>query len=213
MTTLLLIRHGQSQANLTRHFAGHFDPALTELGLKQAACTADFLVTNYPITAVYSSDLKRAFQTGEAVAEKLSLPVRKDAGLREIYAGAWEGKTFDQISAQFPEEYHCWLTDVGHCRPTGGESTAELALRMEDALRRIAEENPDSVVAVATHAMAIRALRSRVSGVGVDGMKDIPWTVNASVTELHYENGEFALGKIGQAEHLQDLRTEMPANV
>ena len=213
MTTLLLIRHGQSQANLTRTFAGHFDPALTALGLKQAACTGEFLVANYPITAVYSSDLKRAFQTGEAVAQKLALPIHKDPGLREIYAGQWEGKTFDQIAAQFSEEYHCWMTDIGHCRPNGGESTAELALRMEDTLRRIAEENPNGVVAVATHAMAIRALRSRVSGVGEEGMKDIPWTVNASVTELHYENGQFALGKIGQAEHLHDLRTDMPANV
>lgn len=213
MTTLLLIRHGQSLANLARYFAGHTDPVLTELGLRQAECTAEFLVSRYPISAVYSSDLQRAYQTGAAVAEKLALPIHKDTGLREIYAGEWEGKTFDRIQAQFTEDYRCWMTDIGHCRPTGGESTAELLARAEESLRRIGEENPNATVAVATHATVIRVLQSKFSGVGLDGMKDVPWIVNASVTELHYDNGRFALGRIGQAEHLNDLRTDMPANV
>ena len=213
MTTLLLIRHGESLANLSRYFAGHKDPALTPLGLRQAECTAAFLAARYPICKVYSSDLKRAFQTGEAVAEKLSLPVCQDRDLREIYAGQWEGKTFDELREQFPEDYHQWLTDIGYCCPTGGESAAQLLARVAAALHRIAEENPDSVVAVATHATVIRAIQSKLSGVGLAGMKDVPWVVNASVTELHYENGQFTLGKIGQAEYLKDLRTDMPANV
>ena len=213
MTTLLLIRHGQSEANLTRYFAGHTDPALTELGLRQANCTADFLAANSPIAAVYSSDLKRAYQTGLAVAEKLHLPITADENLREIYSGQWEGLMFDQIKEQFSDDYHCWMTDIGNCRPTGGEKAGELLARVEAALRKIAGEKPDAVVAVATHATAIRAIQSKVSGVGLAGMKDVPWVVNASVTELCYENGVFSLGKIGQAEHLQDLRTDMPANV
>lgn len=213
MTTLLLIRHGQSLANLSRYFAGHTDPVLTDLGLRQAACTADFLARRYPISAVYSSDLKRAYQTGAAVAEKLALPMHQETGLREIYAGQWEGKTFDQIREQFAADYHCWMTDIGHCRPTGGESAAELLQRVEETLGRIGEENPHAVVAVATHATVIRVVQSKISGVGLDGMKDVPWVVNASVTELCYEDGQFSLGKIGQAEHLNDLRTDMPANV
>lgn len=213
MTTLLLIRHGQSLANLTRYFAGHTDPELTELGLHQADSTAEFLLTRYPIRAVYSSDLKRAFQTGEAVARKLGLAVHTDPGLREIFAGQWEGKTFVEIQTEFAKDYHCWMTDIGYCRPTRGESTEELLYRVEGALKRIAEENPDSVVAVATHATVIRVLQSKLSGVGLSGMKNVPWVVNASVTELHYERGQFSLGKIGQAEFLQELRTDMPANV
>lgn len=213
MTTLLLIRHGQSLANLSRYFAGHMDPPLTELGLAQADCTATFVVRQYPVSAVYSSDLKRASQTGAKVAQLLDLPVHTERGLREIYAGQWEGKPFDEIQQHFPQDYHCWLTDIGHCQPTGGESAEALLSRVEETLRRIAEENPDGIVAVATHATAIRAIQSKVSGVGLAGMKDVPWVVNASVTELHYENGQFFLGKIGQAAHLQTLRTDMPANV
>ena len=213
MTTLLLIRHGQSLANLTRFFAGHTDVALTDLGLRQAECTAEFVVSRYPIARVYASDLKRAYQTGEVVARRLHLPIIADENLREIYAGQWEGLPFTEIAEQYPEDYHCWFTDIGHCRPTGGESTEELLERAEMVLEKIAMENPGSVVAVATHATVIRAVQSQISGVGLAGMKDVPWVVNASVTELHYENGKFTLGKIGQAAHLQELRTDMPANV
>lgn len=213
MTTLLLIRHGQSRANLSRYFAGHCDPELTELGLLQARCTADFLAENYPVAAVYSSDLKRAYATGEAVARKQNLPIVVDRDLREIYAGQWEGLSFDEIRQRYAQDYHTWLTDIGNCRPTGGEAASQLLARVESALRRIGDENPNAVVAVATHATAIRAIQSLVSGVGLPGMKDVPWVVNASVTELIYDSGHFALGKVGQAAHLKDLRTDMPANV
>ena len=213
MTTLLLIRHGQSRANLTRFFAGHTDVPLTDLGLRQAECTAEFVLANYAVDRVYSSDLQRAFQTGEAVAKPLGLAVQADSGLREIFAGQWEGKTFDRLWEEYSEDFGRWNSDIGNSQPTGGESVAQLQERMMATLQKIAEENPGSVVAVATHAAAIRSVQCGVSGVGLEGMKDVPWVVNASVTELCYENGQFALGKIGQAAHLESLRTDMPANV
>ena len=213
MTTLLLIRHGESTANLSRCFAGHIDVPLTGLGEKQAACTSEFIVNTYPVDGVYASDLRRAYDTGAAVARRLGLPVRADRLLREIFAGQWEGKPFSELEGNFPEDYHCWRTDIGNCRTTGGESTAELLARAESALRRIAEENPGKTVVVATHATVIRVIQCQVSGMGLGRMKDVPWTVNASVTELMYENGSFSLGKVGQATHLAALKTDMPANV
>lgn len=213
MTTLLLIRHGESQANLSRRFAGHIDVPLTDLGEKQAACTAEFIIHNYLVDGVYASDLRRAFRTGEAVAQRLGLPVIPDEALREIFAGRWEGLPFTEIAEKYPKDYHCWMTDIGHCRTTGGESTAELLERVEGALHRIAQENPGKTIVVATHATVIRVLQCKLSGFGLEKMKDIPWTVNASVTELRYENGAFSLGKVGQYHHLAELKREMPANV
>ena len=60
MTRLLFVRHGQSVANLERYFAGQINPALTELGRRQAECTAEFIAKTYSVDAVYSSDLQRA---------------------------------------------------------------------------------------------------------------------------------------------------------
>ena len=77
MTRLILIRHGQSQANTLSVFAGHTDSPLTELGMEQAERTAAYVAENYEIAAVYSSDLCRASAVGEKVAEKAFERTRK----------------------------------------------------------------------------------------------------------------------------------------
>lgn len=213
MTTLLLIRHGQSEANLARRFAGHWDAPLTELGHQQAACTAAFVADTYSVDAVYASDLCRAFATGEAVAKKTGVAIQPEAGLREIEAGQWEGLAFAQLEEDFSEEFTVWRQDVGNSCPTGGEAVAELAKRVENTLRWIAQSNPGKTVVIATHATPIRSMQWKVSGKPLGYMKEIPWVSNASVTELFYENGEFRLGKIAQDSHMEELKTTLPANV
>lgn len=213
MTTLLLIRHGQSQANLTRCFAGHLDAPLTQLGRQQAACTAEFIVRSYPVDAVYASDLLRAYDTGMAVARLVNLPVLPDADLREIEAGRWEGVPFAELEQAYREDYGVWLRDIGNSRPTGGESVAELAKRFDGALRRIAGENPGKTVVVATHATPIRTVQWKLSGEPLSYMAQIPWVSNASVTELFYKDGAFRLGRVAQDAHLAELKTSLPANV
>ena len=83
MTTLLLIRHGQSVANLENVFGGHLDKPLTELGLRQAQLTADFIKENFAVDAVYASDLMRAYVTGQTTAERFGLTAIPDRQLRD----------------------------------------------------------------------------------------------------------------------------------
>lgn len=213
MTTLLFIRHGQSQANLDGVFAGNYDAELTKLGYEQAERTAQFIAENYNVDAVYASDLVRAFETGKCIAAPFSLPVIPEPGMREIYAGKWEGVTFEDIVKNFPEEFSKWQEDVGNSRCSGGESTRELSERVLSAVTRIAEENDGKTVAVATHATPVRVLQCILSGASFDDMKDIPWVSNASVTEATYDNGEWKLIKIGEDSHMSDLKTTLPVNV
>lgn len=114
MTTLLLIRHGQSEANLQGRFAGQYDSPLTELGHAQARRTAEFIAQNYAVDAVYCSDLQRARATGQHTAARLGLEVISDRGLREIYAGAWEGLPFERMNAEYPEAAYRWRHDIGN---------------------------------------------------------------------------------------------------
>ena len=100
MTTVIFVRHGQSTANLERVFAGHTDAPLTDLGHKQAENTAKFL-KNYPICAIYSSDLARSMQTAEPTGKLHHLPVIPDKELREIYAGEWEGRSYDELMEKY----------------------------------------------------------------------------------------------------------------
>ena len=208
-----MIRHGESQANREGFFAGQTDVPLEEKGLFQARMTADFIVSSYTADKVYASDLRRAYDTGKAVADRLGLEAIPDSRLREIYAGKWQGRKFTDIIAQYSSDYQAWLTDIGNCVCTEGESVAQLGSRVLEALTDIARANPEKTVVIATHATPIRVLQCLLGGHSLDHMKDIPWVSNASVTELTYNEGIWKLEKIGQDSHLSDLKTTFPANV
>ena len=213
MTRLLFVRHGQSDANLNRIFAGQIDPALTELGFRQARVTAKFIAENYRVDAIYSSDLLRAYHTALAASETLGLPITVDRGLREIFAGSWEGRAFDALAEENSPAYRQWFQDIGHAQCPGGEAVAELAERIYQTVRRIAEENEGKTVVLATHASPIRTVQWRSSGEDLGYMQQIPWVSNASVSEFVYENGVLTPVKLSQDAHLADMKTELPSNI
>lgn len=213
MTKLLIIRHGQSEANLQGVFVGHTDSPLSDLGKRQAEATADYIVSNFHIDAVYASDLERAFYTGKTVADRLGLPVTPVSGMREIFAGDWETVKFDTLATQYGEPYQLWLRDIGLARCTNGESAAELQSRIAETLRGIAEANHGKTVVVATHATPIRTFMHHCSGLPLSEMKNTPWVSNASVTVAEYENGVFTIVTPGYDAHLGEMRTALPKNV
>lgn len=213
MTTLLLVRHGLSLANREKFFAGQADVPLLPMGQLQARATGAFLREHYAAHKVYASDLVRAGETGQILAEILGCPLETDKGLREIYAGAWQEKTFDYLTERYPQAYGVWRQDIGKAQCPQGESVAEMGLRVREALTRICRDNPGKTLVIATHATPIRAMESWAKFLDFSRMGELPWVSNASVTELFYEDGVWQLGKVSQDAHLQDLRTVFPANV
>ncbi len=209
---LYLIRHGESETNRTKQFTGQTDVALTELGLRQAACVAGFFQT-IPLNAVYASDLSRAMDTARPTAQQHGLAVQPEPDLREVYAGEWEGHTFEELPGLFPEGFRLWRDNIGTSRCTGGESMAEAVERADAALRRIAAQHPDDTVAVASHGGIIRGLIALWTLGSVAAMRDIEWSPNASVTEAVFENGEFRVLRTGMTEHLGKLVTVLPGTV
>ncbi len=212
MTRFILVRHGESCANNDGVFAGHFNAELTELGLKQAEKTAEYIKENYKITKAYASDLKRAFVTGKTIADLIGIEIIPNENLREISAGEWEGRKFTDLMAEYKKDYDVWLKDIGNSRCTGGESVKELGARVLDELKKIANENPEETVLIATHATPIRVLQSMILK-SLDEMKNIPWVNNTSVTELICDNGTWKFEKIGYDAHLEGMRAVFPANV
>ncbi len=213
MTKILLVRHGQSEANNLEVFAGNYDIELTELGVKQAECVADFIAKNYKVDKVYASDLIRAFKTAKCIADKFGLEVTAEKNFREIAAGKWEAVKFDDISAEYPEDWHVWRNDNGNSRCTGGESVKELAKRVTVALERVAIENEGKTIVIGTHATPVRAAKCVFDGYTFDEMNDIPWASNASVSEFIYDNGVFTVESYGKDEYLAELKSYLPANV
>ncbi|MBQ4052500.1 MAG: histidine phosphatase family protein [Clostridia bacterium] len=213
MTTLILIRHGQSVANIKSLFAGHSDVELSELGKEQAQATADYIFKTYKVDKVYASDLQRAYFTGKATADRFGLNVEKTDRMREIFAGEWECKQYEWLAQNDSEAYDCWLHDTGNSRCPGGESVAQLGRRVYDALLKIAQENDGKTVVVATHATPIRVMECMCQNISLDQMKDVPWVSNASVTELQYDQEKWNYVKRGYDAHLGEIKTKLPANV
>lgn len=213
MTKLILIRHGESEANELGLFAGHLDVDLTARGLEQAELTAEYVVSHYTVDKVYASDLKRAYRTGEAVAKKAGVDMIPCQRLREIGAGAWDGERFDALDRLYPEDFAIWYSDLPRARCTDGESVAEVAERVYAAMTEIAAENDGKTVVLATHATPVRTALAMIQRGGLETMKDIGWVPNASVTVLTYESGRWSCELIGEASHLADLKTVLPANV
>ncbi len=213
MTKLILIRHGQSVANLEGRFAGIYDAPLTELGEEQAALSAAYVAENYEVSRVYASDLKRAFFTGKAVADKCGVEIVPDERFREISAGAWEGLTFAEIVENYAADFELFMKDVGNARATDGESVVEVGVRVMDALRDLGERHTGETVVIATHATPIRTAQTLVTRGDLACMKDVPWVSNASVSVLSYEQGKFAFELISHDAHLAGLITKLPDSI
>ena len=152
MTTLLLVRHGETDWNRDGRVQGHADTPLNEAGRAQVRLLADRLVDE-PFDAVYSSDLSRARETAEILAAGLGLDVVELPELREKNFGSWEGLTDVEILERFPDAQR------GHWGD--GESADELSARVEEALHRIAGSHPDGRVLVVTHGGPLRAMLRR----------------------------------------------------
>ncbi|MGN1047762.1 MAG: histidine phosphatase family protein [Eubacteriales bacterium] len=214
MTNLIVVRHAQSIANMNGIFIGHMDLDLSELGKKQAELTAEYLIReNIPIDKIYSSDLLRPYHTVEPYAIKKGMEIIKRKELREIYAGKWEGKKFDELPELYFKTYGVWLTDISKAECDGGETVANLYERINKEIDRIASENDGKTVLIATHATPLRCMIARAKGVGLDGMQNVSWGGNASLNYFTYKDGTLVPEKLGQCDHLGLLHSELPKNV
>ena len=211
-TRFIMIRHGFSEANKSRKFAGHADFPLTDIGQRQAELVSEAL-RDERIDAVYASDISRAYDTAKPVAESHSLEIVIHKGLREIYAGEWEGLAFDALEEKYAESFGIWKSDLGRAHPDGGESIAQLFARVIATLGEIAAENPEKTVCIATHATPVRAVTvASIGGTAAD-MSRVNWTPNASISVFDYEDGKFSAVELNRVDHLGDLCTKLPTNV
>jgi probable phosphoglycerate mutase len=191
VTTILLARHGETDWNNERRWQGHTDRPLNELGREQARRLADSL-TDREIEAIYSSDLLRAHQTAQIVAEPLGLTVEVDAGLREVDVGDWSGRVHHEIEGIDPQGYRRWRE--GGKGWNGGESYEQMGERVVAAVTRIAERHPGGTILVVTHGGSIRACRATAAGLeyAASRVSAIGSMDNCEIVELNLADGRLA---------------------
>ena len=178
----MLWRHGQTAWNLEGRFQGTTDIALTEVGIGQAKRAARLLAALKP-DAVIASDLQRAADTAAELAALTSLDVSHHEGLRETYAGVWQGLTHDEISSRFGEEYAAWKRGEP-VRRGGGELETEVADRAAPVILDAADKLPDGgTLVVVSHGGAIRTAIGRLIGLephtweSLGGLSNCCWSV------------------------------------
>ncbi|UCM91751.1 histidine phosphatase family protein [Streptomyces marincola] len=179
---IVLWRHGQTAWNVERRFQGTTDVDLTETGRAQAKRSARLLATLGP-HAIISSDLRRTRDTAAELAAVTGLDVTHDEGLRETYAGAWQGLTHDEIMARFGEQYAAWKRGEA-VRRGGGELETEVADRAAPLVERAAEKlPPGGVLVVVSHGGTIRTTIGRLLGLpassweALGGLSNCAWSV------------------------------------
>ncbi|MBI9051144.1 MAG: histidine phosphatase family protein [Anaerolineaceae bacterium] len=191
MTTLYLVRHGQTDWNLKARYQGHSDIPLNATGLKQAADAVE-KINETVFEAIYASDLLRALETAEFFSKKTGLPIQCDERLREINMGKWEGMEISKIQEHYPDLAKNRRNMPVQYAPPGGETAKDLAIRLIEAIDEICEDHPKGPVLIVAHGLSMSTLYCLAKGLDLNTVFDQLFK-NAEIRQVEWKSGTVAL--------------------
>ncbi|MGA9173181.1 MAG: histidine phosphatase family protein [Thermoactinomyces sp.] len=195
-TEVFLVRHGETEWNKEKRFQGHRDVPLSERGEKQAEQLAHYF-KHHSFDAVYASDLLRARQTAERVANELGLPVTCLTELRERYVGEWEGLTLEEIKSKYPDWEKVRLTGGMY----GVEPMEQVQARFADKCIELAKKHLGERILIVAHGLCMNVAISFLTN-GEYGY-DKERLQNTSITHLVYhENDGWTVKAYNATPHL-----------
>ena len=200
MTRIVAVRHGETDWNAEMRMQGQLDAALSARGRWQAGRVAEALADD-GIEAIVASDLARAHDTALAIAARTGLPVAKDAGLRERCFGVFEGSTYAEIDARWPDAAARWRRHDPDFGPDGVETLRGFCARAVAAAARIAAGHAGRTIALVTHGGVLDCLYR--AALGLDLAAPRTWELgNAAVNRLLYTARGFTLVGWSDTAHL-----------
>ncbi|MCK5709669.1 MAG: histidine phosphatase family protein [Deltaproteobacteria bacterium] len=202
---LILIRHGETDWNRIGRCQGVADIVLNENGKRQAKELAESL-KNHDIKAVYSSHLKRAFETAQKIAKHHKLSVQVDPDLREMNQGDLEGLTFPDIRDRYAEILKKWRESPETLRLPNGESLIEVQERAWEAFEKVHKLHLGETVVAVSHNLTIITLLCKITGVGLKGFRD--FDIHAtSKNVIVSEDGLIRVDVINDISHLSPMES------
>jgi probable phosphoglycerate mutase len=168
-TRLVLVRHGETDWNAESRLQGHRPVPLNAHGRNEAKLLARRVAAERPRN-LYSSDLARAMQTAQIIAEETGLEIIATPKLREADFGQWEGKTYAEVQADSPAAFDNWVQSDFHNAPPGGESAAELRERVIAFLAEVIEKHPGRTSALVTHGGPCKYAIAHTLGISPGGI-------------------------------------------
>jgi probable phosphoglycerate mutase len=201
-TRIIAIRHGETTWNVDTRIQGRLDIPLNATGRLQAARMARAL-KDESITAVYASDLVRAWETAQYLGSVRGLPVHPEPGLRERGFGIFEGKTFTEIEALLPDQSMRWRKRDPEFAPAGGESLFDLNRRVVETAERLAARHPGELIALVGHGGVMDVLYRAATRLSIQAPRT--WTLgNAAINRLLWTPQGFSLVGWADTQHLDD---------
>lgn len=206
-TRLILVRHGESAWNLAGRLQGQSDEdnGLTQRGKAQAEAIAQRLKPE-TFATLYSSDLARAVQTAQIIAQHTGHEVVVDRRLRERHLGILQGLTWDEIRRRYPREPHDLETPGPDYIIPGGESARQCFTRIVTCLEEIACSQPDDPAVIVTHVSALEAMFRHSLHIPPERPRRFTLP-NASVNVFFYDKNRWILDTWGETSHLRGIRT------
>jgi probable phosphoglycerate mutase len=199
-TRIFLLRHGQTAWNAESRIQGQLDIPLNATGLWQAERLA-LALQGEGIQALYSSDLQRACRTAAPLAAATGLSVQQDAALRERGFGRFEGHTYADIEAQWPDDALRWRLREPDFGPGGGEPLRAFYDRSVQAVLALAERHAGQTLAVVAHGGVLDCLYRAAARIDLCAPRT--WQVpNAGINRLLHNPEGFTLVGWNDTAHL-----------
>jgi probable phosphoglycerate mutase len=200
-TRIIAIRHGETAWNVDTRIQGQLDIPLNDTGRWQAHQLA-LALAGEPITAVYASDLWRAYETALSVAGAVDLNITTDEGLRERGFGIFQGRTFADIEAEMPEQALRWRKRDPEFAPEGGESLNDFRDRVLACVHTLAARHPGELISVVAHGGVMDVLYRAATGQGLQAPRT--WDLgNAAINRLLWTPEGFTLVGWADTYHLE----------
>jgi broad specificity phosphatase PhoE len=157
LTRLVIVRHGRTDWNRVERFRGRADIELDEMGIRQAEAAAE-RISEWQVSAIYSSPLRRALTTAKILAGTFSLEVKSLPGIIDIDYGEWQGLSPEEVAAKYGDLYSTWLNNPHKVKFPGGESLAEVRERCASAVDTLIAQHPKETIVLVSHKVICQIL-------------------------------------------------------
>lgn len=206
MTSVYLVRHGQTAWNKEEIFRGRTDIPLDETGLRQAELAAEYF-KGMEIHGIYSSRLSRAWETAQKIAQFHKLKVEPLPGMIDMSFGNWEGHAHQEIQKIDRETYRRWREEPHLVRFPGGESLDDVRVRAMAALEEVIRNYSGKTLILVSHRVVNKVLICGILGLDTSHF----WQITQDTTAINlikYREGKYILSLMNETCHLNVLKEE-----
>jgi probable phosphoglycerate mutase len=206
MTSIYLVRHGQTAWNKEEIFRGRTDVPLDETGLKQAELAGQYF-KGMEIHAIYSSPLSRAWQTAQKIAQIQTVKVEPLGGILDMSFGDWEGHAHQEIRKMDNETYRQWVESPHLVKLPGGESLDDVRGRAMAALEEVLRKHSEKTIVLVSHRVVCKVMICAILGLDNSHFWQIAQDTTA-INLIQYKKGKYILSLMNETCHLKALKEE-----